>query len=262
MPRSIISRSLEPMVAILWGVLLFWTAWTAAVWTLDIGPTWLGFSAAPEATPPPNADLRRAVLVLAGNADIVWLALAAVNLHLVVSAANGLRTARTWFAIAAGGGFILAAANHRIGIPFGWMTHYDALGSNLLGVSIGWILLWFVLLLAARETVLRLRPRASHRAAAFMAAALVLLTFANLAASAGTHRAWWGWHTGDIRSPAAMPAWAWAAWFVSPLALLFLMREKNVAPSARRRSSRPLTILVLLNALAIAIHLRSAGGPQ
>lgn len=260
MPRSVISRSLGPFVAILWSLFLFWSVWTAAVWTLGIGATWLGFSAMPGGAPPPNADLRGAILVMAEFADVAWLALAAVNLHLVITAAHGLRTARAWFSIAAGGAFVLAAANNFTGIPFGWMSHYPTLGSRLFGISIGWMLLWTVLLLGARETALRLHPRASHRTASVLAAALVLLTFANLTTVARVYRAWWGWHTGDIRSPAAMPPWAWAAWFLCPLLLLLAMREKSAVTAASHRSIRPLIILAILNALALAVRLCAALG--
>lgn len=254
MSRSFISRSLEPFVSVLWSVFLLWTVWTGAVWVLGIGPSWLGFSAMPGAPQPPNADLRRAVQVLAQNADLAWLALAAVNLHLVAAKTYGLRTARRWFAIAAGGVYVIGAVNHTVGVPFGWVYHSSVLGARLFGVSAGWMLLWVVLVIGSRETVLRLRPRASHGAVSVAVAVVASVTVFNLLAIAEQHRAWWGWHDGEVRNPMPMPWWGWLSWFGTPLLLAFFMRENAVADPKSERSLRPLVILVLLNALAMAVR--------
>jgi hypothetical protein len=269
MSRSLLARPLEPLVAISWGVLLVWTAWMAAVWMIPVNhhslklpfdaPT--GWSS--EATSyvedrpqPPYADLRRAVLVLAKNAELAWLALALIQLHLAVISTNGVNTARTWLAIAAGGAFLLGAATHAFGIPFGWMFFSKVLGSQLLGVPLGWLLLWVVLLIAAREAILRIHPRAGHLLLTSLAAGAVLLTMVNLNPVAENVRAWWVWHAGDIHRPATAPWWSWIAWFASAWAMLFLMREKSVAAAAAHRSVKPLVILLLLNFAAFATHLR------
>ena len=269
MSRSLLARPLEPLVAISWGVFLIWTAWMAVVWIVPINHHFLklpldvpaGWSS--EATSyvedrpqPPHADLRRAVLVFAQNAELAWLALALIQLHLAVISTNGVNTARTWLAIAAGGAFLLGATTRAFGLPFGWMFFSKVLGAQLLGVPLGWLLLWIVLLIAAREAVLRLHPRAGHILLTSLAAGAVLLTMVNLSPIAENVRAWWVWHAGDIHQPATAPWWSWIGWFTGAWIMISLMREKSVAAAAASRSVKPLIILLLLNLAALLTHVR------
>jgi hypothetical protein len=269
MSRSLLARSLEPLVAISWGIFLAWTAWLATVWIvpmnrhllalpLDAPTGWSqeASSYVEDRPQPPHADLRRAVLVLAENAELTWLALALIQLHLVVISINGVNTARTWLAIAAGGAFLLGAANHAFGVPFGWMFFSKVLGAQLLGVPLGWLLLWIVLVVAAREAVLRLWPRAGHLALTCTAAVVVLLTILNLRPIAENTRAWWIWHAGNIHQPATAPSWSWIGWFASAWIMLFLMRERSVVTAATRPPIKALIILILLNIAAFATHVR------
>ena len=191
------------------------------------------------------------------NAELAWLALALIQLHLAVIATNGVNTARTWLAIATGGAFLLGATTHAFGIPFGWMFFSKVLGAQLLGVPLGWLLLWIVLLIAAREAVLRVQPRAGHLLLTSLAAGTVLLTMVNLGSIAENVRAWWVWHAGNIHRPASAPWWFWIGWFAGAWIMLFLMREKSVAAAAARRSIKPLIILLLLNVAALATHVRA-----
>jgi hypothetical protein len=149
MPRSLVSRSLEPLVAVLWGVFLLWTAWLAVVWIVPVGSGELGFVAG--SPPPPNPELRRAILLLAENADTVWLALAVMNLHRVLTHGYGLRVTRAWLLLSAGGGFALGVLNVKTGVLFGKMQFGAGLGKQLFGVALGWVLLWPALVLGARE---------------------------------------------------------------------------------------------------------------
>ena len=254
MSRSLVSRSLEPLVAVLWGVLLVWTAWLAVVWILPVGAQALGFV---EGSPaPPNADLRSAVLLLANNADLIWLALAVMTLHLVLTRAHGLRTARAWLAFSAGGALVLGALNARTGLPFGRLYFGEALGPKALGVPAGWLLLWAVLVMCAREVVLRLRPRASHATVAAASALLVLATVVNIEWPARFIRGWWVWQSGDARSPSGVPWMNWAAWFAGPWLIAFAMREKDVLSGVSPRSLKPLLILSSVNVIAFATRLR------
>ena len=248
MSRSSLARSLEPLAAALWGILLIWSAWLAAVWCLNIGPVWLGFSALPEATPPPNADLRRAILLLAEYADLLWLVLATANLHLHLSMNHGLSTARRWLLITAGSALALGVLDQKCGAPFGGIVFYPTLGTRLVGVPAGWLLLWAVLVLAAREAALFLRPRASHAAASALAGVLVLLTTWSLLSPAVQLRAWWGYR-------GALPIWSWGVWLAAPWALAFALREKDIAAASARRSWKPLVLLLILNAVALAARL-------
>lgn len=270
MPRSLAARSLEPLAAILWGVFIFWSIWLAAVWTFGISATWLGLPASgaggcwessaavlvEDGPPPPNADLRRAVLVLAERAEIVWLVLAVANLHLVISATNGLGTARAWLGFTAGGALVLGVLNNMCGVPFGWMSPGDPLGPRLLGVAAGWPLLWAAVVMSAREAVLRVHPLASHALVSVATAALVLITLLNLHPVAANSRVWWAWHDGDVRHPVPMRWWTWLAWAIVPWLMAFAMREKSVIAGAAPRSLKPLLVLVMLNAAALASHIR------
>lgn len=255
MPRSLASRSLEPLVAILWGLFLMWTAWVAVVWVVPVSATSLGFI--PNEPPPPNADLRQAVLLMAAYADVAWLALALMNVHLVVMNAHGLSTARLWLAIAASGAFLLGLVNARIGVPFGWLFFGKALGAAPFGVAVGWILLSAVLVLGGRGAVLWARPRASHSSVAVLTAAVVVLTMFNLEWPARVIRGWWIWHSGITRDIASVPWSNWVAWFVWPLLAAFAMREKDVVSGVAIRSVKPALILALLNAVALAARVRA-----
>ncbi len=248
MSRSLVARSLEPLVAVLWGVFLVWTAWLAVVWILPVGATALGFVEG--GPPPPNADLRSATRLLANYADVIWLVLAIMNLHLVLTRAHGLGTTRAWLAFSAGGALVLGMLNARTGLPFGRLYFGETLGPKRLGVTLGWLLLWPALVLSAREIVLRLQPRASHAAVAFGSAVLVLLTMLNLEWPARFLRGWWIWQSG-------IPWMHWPAWFIGPWLMAFAMREKSVLSGMGTRSLKPLVILAGLNAVALLARLRS-----
>ena len=263
MPRSLLSRSLEPLVAVSWGVFLIWSAWLAVVWIVGINGQWLelpvggaaawkdGAAAMVQDAPPPSHEgLRRAVLLLADHAEIAWLALALIQVHLHVISLHGVNTARVWLSVAVGGAFLLASVNRAFGVPFGWMHFTQVLGGQFFGVPLGWVLLWAVLLIGSREAVLRLKPRISHWAGSVIAASIVGLTFANLHPVARDLRAWWFWHTGDVRSGASTPWWAAISCFAVAAGLLFLMRESSVAGAAARRSIKPLMVIGLLNGAA------------
>jgi hypothetical protein len=254
MPRSLVSRSLEPLVTLLWGVFLVWTAWLAAVWLVPIGPRLLGFI--PDQPPPQNADFRGALLLFAKHADVAWLALALMNLHLVLTRAHGLRTARAWLAFSGAAAFVLALLSAGWSQELGWIYYGGALGVKLLGIAVGWVLLWAVLVMSAREAVLFFRPRMSHRSVAVATAAVVLLTMLNIEWPARFIRGWWLWQSAEAGSPAIAPPWRWLAWFVWPGLMAFAMREKDVLSGVAARSPKPAVILAALNLVALAARIR------
>ena len=251
MARSLLSRSLEPLVGILWGLFLAASVWLAVVWLCPVDAITLGFSMQEGEPPPPDAALRTAVLLLAQNADLICLALAVVNLHLVVTAANGLRAARAWLGFTAGSAFLLGLLNVTTHIPFGGMAFGSGLGAKFLAVPIGWPLLWATLIIAAREAVLLLSPRASHAKVSAFAALIVLASIANLEPVARHTRGWWDWYLDTPRNPSGVHPWAWAAWFGWPWLVLFSMREQDVVAGVAPRSVRPILILLILNAVAL-----------
>jgi hypothetical protein len=255
MPRSLVSRSLEPLVAVLWGVFIVWSIWLAVVWIVPIGTAELGFVAGAPA--PRNESLRRAVLQLADYADVIWLALATMNLHLILTSAHGLRTARAWLVFAAVGAFVLGALNVRTGVFFGQLGFGMALGVRLFGVALGWVFLWVVLVVGTREAVLWMRPRASHRVLALLTALIVLLTVLNLEWPARAIRGWWLREPNAAGTVLAVPWQNWLSWFAWPGLMAFAMREKSVLSGAAPRSGRAAVMLIALNATALVARLRS-----
>lgn len=270
MPRSLLARSLEPLVAISWGIFLAWSLWLTAVWVLGINQQWLGLpissaegwdagvSTMVQDVPMPHyADFRKAVLVLANHAELAWFALALIQLHLHVISVNGVNTGRTWLGIAVGGSFLLVATTRAFGFPFGWMYFSKVLGAQFFNVPLGWLLLWAVLLIGSREAMLRLMPRAGHAKLSAAAAVVILVTMANLHYVAINARAWWFWHKGDIREVTGTPGWFWISWLAAAWFLSFLLREKHVADASAARSPKPLIVIALLNVAALLAHLRS-----
>jgi hypothetical protein len=254
MPRSLVSRSLEPLVTLLWGVFLVWTAWLAAVWIIPIGANALGFI--PDQPPPQNADFRGAVFLFSKHADVAWLALAVMNLHLVLTRAHGLRTARAWLAFSGTAALVLALLSAGWSRQLGWIYFGGALGVKLLGVAVGWVLLWAVLVMSAREAVLWARPRMSHRGVAVVTAAVVWLTMLNIEWPARFIRGWWLWQSADAGSPAIAPPLRWLVWFIWPGLMAFAMREKDVLSGVAARSLKPAVILGALNFVALAARIR------
>lgn len=256
MHRSLLSRSLEPIVAILWGLLIAASVWLAVVWLVPINATTLGFSMVEGAPPPANADFLSAVALLAQNADLIWLGLAVVNLHLMITATNGLRSARAWLGFTAGSAFVLGWLNTSSRLPFGAMAFGEGLGGKLLGVPLGWPLLWATLIIAAREAVLWARPRLGHAKVSLASALIVLATIANVEPAARHLRGWWDWFLDTPRNPSGVHLWAWAAWLVWPWFVVFSMREKDVIAGVAPRTVRPVIILAVLNAIALAARFR------
>lgn len=251
-----LSRSLEPLVAILWGLLIAASVWLAVVWLVPVNEVTLGFFHHEGAVPPPNVGLRTAVLLLAQNADLLWLGLAVVNLHLVVTAANGIRSARAWLGFTAGSAFVLGVLNTTTHLPFGGMSFGSGLGGKFLGVPIGWPLLWTAVIIAAREAVLWMKPRLSHAAVSLYSAVLVLATIANLEPTARHNRGWWDWYLDTPRNISGVHVWAWVAWFLWPWLVLFSMRERDVVSAAAPRTVRPMLILIVLNTVALIARFR------
>lgn len=255
-------------MAISWGLFIAWSVWLAAVWFFGINQQWLGLpignpgnwqdaaGLVQDAPMPPNADLRWAVLALATHAELAWLALALIQVHLHVMSVNGVNTSRVWLGIAVGGAFMLAAVNHATGIPFGYLNFRPVLGAQLLNVPLGWLLLWVVLAIGSREAVLALWPKASHGKLSIAAAALVGLTMLNLHTVARDMRAWWYWHNGDLRQVIKTPWWFLPSWTLAAWFLIFLMREQSVARASAARSWRPVIVIAILNAAALLAHAR------
>jgi hypothetical protein len=261
MSRSLLTRSLEPLAASLWGLFLGWTVLLAWVWLMAIDAEWVRREVS-------NEGLKKALEALVKTVVPAWLGLAAAVMHLTFSRAEGMSTARRWLWLVLAGGFALGLLARNFEVPFGSihfmpfvsLDHkgqsegYGPLGPYLLGVPIGWALLWFVLVAGARELVLWFFPRASHGAATRAGGVLVALTFLNLEPLAhGWRWRWWFWYEGKW-NVAASPQWAII--LVAALALSWLLRQTSVAPRVPQRSRKPAIIFLIFNLLLLAAHLR------
>ena len=247
---SNLGRWLEPFVSGLWVFFLVWTAWIAGVWTFALGDDalarWVG-----------NRDLRAVLTWLIGIGDIAWITLAAACTHLWLAENEGLSTARRWALIVGAGVAALAVASAFTGWPLGAIQYSRQLGMKLGPLPVGLPLLWFALVIGARETVLRCRPRAGQGTLALGTGALALLADVNLEPVAAKLRGFWFWRASVENAPPLFaPPWSgYAAWFLAASALAFALREERVATGVRRDFARPVAIFLLLNAVFLAANL-------
>ena len=250
-PRiSSLGRWLEPFVSGLWIFFLVWTAWIACVWSFALGDAalarWIG-----------NRDLRAVLGWLIAVGDIAWITLAAANIHLWLAETEGLSTARRWALIVGGGVAALGAFSAFTGWPLGAIQYSRQLGMKFGPLPVGLPLLWFALVIGARQTVLRWWPGAGQVRLALGTGALALLADVNLEPVAAKLRGFWFWRAqSPDQPPHFTPAWAnYAAWFLVASVLAFALREERVAVDTRRDSFRPVAIYFLLNAVFLAANL-------
>ncbi|MCE9609756.1 MAG: carotenoid biosynthesis protein [Chthoniobacter sp.] len=245
-----VARWLEPLVSGLWIFFLVWSAWIACVWTFAIGDAALANGIG-------NRDLRAALAWMIGVGDIAWIVLAAANIHLWLAETEGLATARRWALIVGGGVAALAAVSVLTGFPLGAIRYSTQLGMKRGPVPVGLLLLWYAVILGARQTVLRCWPGAAHWQLALGTGALAVLVDMNLEPVAAKLRAFWFWSAASpAQPPAFTPAWTnYAAWFLTVSTLTFLLREERVAARKPIDSLRPVAIFIVLNAVFLAANL-------
>ena len=129
--RSQVARGLSPArKSGLWLLFLLWTAGMAVVWTGNIGDAQIERAIG-------NTDLRLTLEWLGRVGDIVWITLAAINVHGSVAEAEGIRTARRWALIVCGGGLMVAAVSALTGFPLGPIRYGTVLGMKLGPVPFG-----------------------------------------------------------------------------------------------------------------------------
>src|SRR5204863_7985824 len=114
--------------------------------------------------------------------------------------------------------------------PLGPVLYSVHFGIKIGPVPVAVALLWFVIVVSAREVALRALPRAGHTRVAFAAAMLSTLTDANLEPLAWRWRAWWLWYPANFAAPAGPPAQNSATWLVASFALAYAMRPAGVVP--------------------------------
>lgn len=243
---SPLASGLRPLEGALWIVFLLVTAVMAVVWAGDIGGHQIERAI-------PNAGLQATLERLLLFADLAWFTLAAVSLHQSLAEAEGLAVARHWALISFGGAALMAILSAAGFLSPGLRTVYGgALGMKIGPVPIGVLLLWYVVVLGARETVLRIAPKASQIWLAIGAGVLVGLTGLNLENTAARFRGYWFWVVKDPPLPGLPPvfqppAGEYLAWFIFGAGILFFLREQRIAANPGKRSWKPAIIFALLN---------------
>ena len=247
---SSLGRWLEPFVSGLWIFFLVGTAWIAGVWSFALGDAALARGIG-------NRDLRAVLTWLIAIGDIAWITLAAANVHLWLAETEGLSTARRWALIVGGGVAALGAVSAFTGWPLGAIQYSRQLGMKLGPLPLGLPLLWYALVIGARQTVLRCWPGAGQAGLALGTGALALLADVNLEPVAAKLRGFWFWRAqSPDQPPLFAPPWTgYAAWFLAASALAYALREERVAAGPRRHSFRPVAIYLLLNAVFLAANL-------
>ena len=244
---SPLARALTPLIGSLWTLFVIWTTLVAAVWTTGTGDAQLDAQLR-------NPDLRAALALLLHALDAVWIALAAINIYLALARAEGLAIARRWAGLTLGAAFLFAGASAITRWPLGAVLYSGHFGVKLGPVPLAVPLLWFVIIIAAREFALAALPRASHTRVAFAAALLSTLTDANLEPLAWKWRAWWLWYPADLAAPAWPPVQNSATWLLASFLLLHAMRPPGVVPRVTRRPFEPVAALALINGVCLCTH--------
>jgi uncharacterized membrane protein len=260
-------RWLHPLKGGLWLLFLLWTAGIAVIWTGNIGDSRLERAIG-------NTDLRLTLEWLIHIGDIVWITLAAINIHASVAESEGLHTARRWAFIVCGGGIAVAAASVLTGYPLGPIRYGAALGLKLGPVPWGVPLLWFVLVIGARAATLRVSPKAGNAWVAVAVGALVSLTDFNLEPVVAKLRGYWFWLASPPSLPPVFdpPLMNYGGWFVFGTLFAWFLREARPlpgpppaplpggsegrgTPDSRRRSWKPVIVFTLFNAVFLLARL-------
>jgi uncharacterized membrane protein len=252
MPRSsrdnLLARTLEPFVASLWILFVIVSVLVGLVWTMGIGEgnleRWVS-----------NADLRAALTWLLAHLDLAWITLAAANAYLSLVGTVGLSTARPWALGIVVAVTVAAWVSVGTGIPFGHIRYGSALGLKMGPVPLGLPLLWFSIIIGAREAVLWFRPRWGQVPLAIAVGALAIITDWNLEFLAARLRGFWFWSgVGPGEPPVYDFPWSGTlAWGVISGVITFALRELHVSDPTRK-PWRAMTTLAIFELVFVATH--------
>jgi uncharacterized membrane protein len=251
-PRdNLLARTLEPFVASLWILFVIVSVFVGLVWTMGIGEgtleRWVS-----------NPDLRAALAWLLANLDLAWITLGAANVYLSLVNTVGLATARHWALLIVVAVVTAAWVSVATGFPFGHIRFGAALGLKIGPIPVGLPLLWFSIIIGAREAVLRFRPRWGQAPLAVAVGVLAIITDWILEFSAANLRGFWFWSAANPGQPPVFhsPLTGTLAWgIISGLITLFL-RELRVTDPSRKpwRAMTTLTIFGLVSVAARVAH--------
>jgi hypothetical protein len=247
---SLLTRWLEPVVEALWTLFAIVSVLVGVVWALGIGDATLGRWVQ-------NADLLRALLWLLRYLDLTWIVLAAANVYRGVAASEGLATVRRWAGWTMLAVMGLAWVSVVTGAPLGAIRFGEPLGGKLGPVPLGLPLLWLVIILGAREAVLRCFPRWSHWQVALGTGVLTALTDLLLEPLAAKLRGFWFWRASAPGLPPVFdpPPLHWLEWGVMAGLLAYTFRSRRVVASVQKRPWEPAATLGIFYAIFLVAHL-------
>lgn len=201
--------------------------------------------------------LREALLLLLGQADALWMLMASVNVYLYMIKREGLAVARRWALLIIIGSAMLEWTGATTGFPFGpyvYSKNFGALIGGVLPFTIP--LAWVVVVMASRYAVLALFPKLNRWWLSLGVGFLALLTDLNMEPVAWKVRAYWTWYPYDPAPPLWPPWQNYLSWFVAAFVFNALLRGERVS-SATVSARKPITVLCLMNAMFLAVHLVS-----
>lgn len=245
---------LAPIVTLIWPLFIACSVLVAAVWLSGFGEGAVAQGDFNRALP--NPELRTALVALSRVLDPIWITLGAVHLYLFLARAEGLDIARRWGGVVFIAGLVISNLIASVGTPLPIIHFPPNLGWKLGMVSFAVPLLWMLIILGARETVLRVFPRLAHHYTAVLTGLACTLTLAIIDPVAWKYRAWWLWYPGRTDAPNHAPWLCFALWFLLTAALAYFMRSPHVVPKLKKRPITPIVAYAILNGIAAAAWLR------
>jgi uncharacterized membrane protein len=188
--------------------------------------------------------------------DLGWITLAAANVYFSLVEKVGLATARRWGLQILGGVVAVAWVSVATGVPLGPIRYGIPLGLKLGPVPLGLPLLWFSIIIGAREAVLRFRPRLSRALLAAGVGVLAFLSDLNLEPLAAKWRGFWFWRGGAATLPPVFdpPLVGSLVWGILAVLITLILRERAVIASTQKPSWQPMVTLGIFNAVFLASH--------
>ena len=249
----------QTVVSLVWPWFLLWTAIALVIMPFHLGDhhieQWIG-----------NAGLAGACKRLLAMFDAIWIVLAAANVYLHVASAEGLKVARSWALRLLVSAALIGTVGALTGFPLGRFVYTERLGILFGGlIPFGLPLLWLAIILASRYLALALRPSWTGWRLALASAGFVLLTDLNMERIAWKVRFWWIWFPHQYVTPNWPPVQNFITWTAAAFLLVLSMNTQSardaisaararLGPPPHLRHRRPILILLLLNAVFLAIH--------
>lgn len=248
--RSTLTRHLSPLAGSFWIFFLVVTALVAPIWALDLGEAQIRESIT-------NPELQTALLWLSDVVDVAWMTLAAITVYSSVARTTGLTRARQWAMLVLGGSWLTGALSVWTSWPLGTIHFTSRFGPLLGPVSLGWLVLWCVVIFGARDTALAVSPRASHTQVSLVTALFAALTDLNLEPLASKTRAWWLWME-RTSGPLPEAVQSSLVWFLATLAFAWCFRTPIVTKAETTRLPKSAQVFLALNLLLLLAHIGNA----